>query len=481
MNYEMLQTFGEAHFLPVVQEEQNEVTLQQNQEISSEMFVSHNSDDMNTNNLPLPHVETINSNYVNGIPFTIAVINPGIMPEFNATNNQVTPISIDFNSNFVNESESINEILPTNSDGLLKAIQPQEMHLSLEDTSNNVQELHNLSRVLQPEGSCETMSSEKENDEDLLNLPTSDLITDEFWPSELNEYLIQKTQCFDLEEYLTFNDSDTNTGVMSNGGNKKKRRPKRRLKPLKPPKPPKVKIPRPTVSVKITKSDAGQSVYCCPQCNLGYTDKHMLERHLISHKADRRFICEVCGVAMKRKEHIQRHKLGHKDERPYSCSICSKGFKRKEHLDVHFVIHSGDLGKTFHCNQCSKRFYRRDHLITHQKSHVRKQIKRQLKQAQNALKPNTSKRRRKKSQGEEQVIKIEQTSTDSNTFTIPVTIHVNPNFDMTNELINSVMNNLSNNNDNNENSTNSAIINHDNANLINCSENVILNNNIEQL
>lgn len=443
MNFEMLPTFGEAHFLPVVQEDDdasssNNVSSE-NSEITSEIF-SRGADELNalqnTSGLVLPSVDTINSSFV---PFTIAVINPGIMPEFNPSDH-TPPISIDFNSNFVNESNC--EMMPS-ADNMLKAIQPQEMHLSIDPTATS------SSTELQV--NSETMSSEKENDEDLLNLPTSDLITDEFWPSELNEYLIQKTQCFDLEEYLTFNDSSV--AVAKPSSVKKKRRPKRRLKPLKPPKPPKIKIKRPTVQVQITRGDAGQSVYCCPQCNLGYTDKHLLERHLISHKADRRFICEVCGVAMKRKEHIQRHKLGHKDERPFACTICNKSFKRKEHLDVHFVIHSGDLGKTFPCNECSKRFYRRDHLTTHQKSHARKQIKRQLKQAQNALKSTTNRRnsnRKNKTQDESvhqqvnEVIQVRPTQSGSNIFTIPVQIQVNTNFDLvTSDIIDSVMMNSS--------------------------------------
>lgn len=422
MNFEMLQTFGETHFLPVVQED----VSSGNGSSSSEIFAraSHELSALqNTSGLVLPSVDTINSSLV---PFTIAVINPGIMPEFNPTESQ---ISLDFNSNFVGDSNCD----MSTGEHLLKAIQPQEMHID-PCAAQSTSELQLNS---------ETMSSEKENDEDLLNLPTSDLITDEFWPSELNEYLIQKTQCFDLEEYLSFNDA---ASVVVAKPVKKKRRPKRRLKPLKPPKPPKVKMKRPTVQVQITRGDSGQTVYCCPQCNLGYTDKHLLERHLISHKADRRFICEVCGVAMKRKEHIQRHKLGHKDERPFSCTICNKSFKRKEHLDVHFVIHSGDLGKTFPCNECSKRFYRRDHLTTHQKSHIRKQIKRQLKQAESALKLSVNKKNSHKSKMKKEedesassVIHV-KSDNDTNIFTIPVQIQVNTNFDLvTSDIMNSAI------------------------------------------
>lgn len=371
MNFESLQTFGDANFLPVTLDVNPQEYLNSSPELTNLSTAIQSPNNTRSNEVA---PETFIS-----VPFTIAVIDPGIIPDFSTPDSQsmaeMTTVSLDYNSNYLDETNN-SEIL-NNSDESLKAIQPQDMHINLDV---------NVDANVKLEGMSETMCSEKENDEDLLNLPTSDLITDEFWPSELNEYLIQKTQYFDLEEYIAFNDTNTQKKI------KKKRKPKRRIKPLKPPKPPKIKQKRPSVHVKITKTNEGLLLYCCPECNLGYTDKYLLERHLTTHKADRRFICEVCGVAMKRKEHIQRHKLGHKDERPFSCSICNKGFKRKEHLDVHFVIHSGDEGKTHICLECGKGFYRRDHLTTHQKSHVRKKIKRQQKLAQNIVKNKTRKK-----------------------------------------------------------------------------------------
>lgn len=174
-------------------------------------------------------------------------------------------------------------------------------------------------------------SNEKENElDDLTNLNPCDLISD--WPNELDEYL-QKGD-FDIEDFLKFENHNQKNKVISN---KKKEYKKGRRRPGQ---------------VKITRTPEGAKIFCCPECNLAYTDSLILERHLTVHKADRRFICELCGVAMKRKEHVQRHKLGHKDERPYTCSVCMKGFKRKEHHDIHFVIHSGE--KSIFCPECNK-------------------------------------------------------------------------------------------------------------------------------
>uniref|UniRef100_A0A1B6D5V8 C2H2-type domain-containing protein n=2 Tax=Clastoptera arizonana TaxID=38151 RepID=A0A1B6D5V8_9HEMI len=135
---------------------------------------------------------------------------------------------------------------------------------------------------------------------------------------------------------------------------------------------PKPRRPRPG-QVHIATALDGTTLFCCPECNMAYPDKELLEQHLVAHKIERRFICDICGAGLKRKEHLERHKLGHNPERPYICSVCCKGFKRKEHLNLHFVIHSGE--KTEVCPECGKGFYRKDHLRKHARSHLAKRVK----------------------------------------------------------------------------------------------------------
>lgn len=147
-------------------------------------------------------------------------------------------------------------------------------------------------------------------------------------------------------------------------------KPKRKKKYKK--KPPKPKKPKPGQVSIVTALD-GTTLFCCPQCNMAYPEKELLEQHLIGHKIERRFICDICGAGLKRKEHLERHKLGHNPDRPFICSVCMKGFKRKEHLNLHFVIHSGQ--KTEVCTECGKAFYRKDHLRKHARSHLAKRAK----------------------------------------------------------------------------------------------------------
>lgn len=148
------------------------------------------------------------------------------------------------------------------------------------------------------------------------------------------------------------------------GAKKKKRHSKQRQ--------PRPRKPRPG-QVQIATALDGTTLFCCPQCQMAYPDKDLLEQHLVGHKIERRFICDTCGAGLKRKEHLERHKLGHNPERPYICPVCNKGFKRKEHLNLHSVIHSGSKSEV--CMECGKGFYRKDHLRKHAKSHMTKKMK----------------------------------------------------------------------------------------------------------
>ncbi|KAJ1527085.1 hypothetical protein ONE63_008626 [Megalurothrips usitatus] len=154
-------------------------------------------------------------------------------------------------------------------------------------------------------------------------------------------------------------------------GSKKSQKVKKKYK-KKNPKPKKTRPGQVTIATALD----GTTLFCCPECNMAYSEKELLEQHLAVHKTERRFICDTCGAALKRKEHLERHKLGHNPERPYTCETCMKGFKRKEHLNLHVVIHSGE--KTQVCQECGKGFYRKDHLRKHARSHLTKKIKEEL-------------------------------------------------------------------------------------------------------
>ncbi|XP_049278218.1 zinc finger and SCAN domain-containing protein 25 [Anopheles funestus] len=152
---------------------------------------------------------------------------------------------------------------------------------------------------------------------------------------------------------------------------------KTKTKKQKKRKPPKEKKPRPKPGqIRETKALDGSPLFCCPECQMAYPERGLIEQHVISHAVERRFVCDICNAALKRKDHLTRHKLSHIPDRPHICSICLKSFKRKEQLTLHIVIHTGE--KKHICGECGKGFYRKDHLRKHTRSHIARRVKSEM-------------------------------------------------------------------------------------------------------
>lgn len=82
------------------------------------------------------------------------------------------------------------------------------------------------------------------------------------------------------------------------------------------------KKPRPKPGeIRETKALDGSTLYCCPECQMAYPDKCLIEQHVISHAVERRFVCDICSAALKRKDHLTRHKLSHIPDRPHVCNV----------------------------------------------------------------------------------------------------------------------------------------------------------------
>ncbi|XP_058822692.1 zinc finger protein 410 [Topomyia yanbarensis] len=166
------------------------------------------------------------------------------------------------------------------------------------------------------------------------------------------------------------------TGATTTGGTTTTGKSKRQKKEKKR-KPPKEKKPRPKPGqIRETKALDGSPLFCCPECQMAYPERGLIEQHVISHAVERRFVCDICHAALKRKDHLTRHKLSHIPDRPHICSICLKSFKRKEQLTLHIVIHTGE--KKHVCIECGKGFYRKDHLRKHTRSHIARRVKSEM-------------------------------------------------------------------------------------------------------
>lgn len=75
--------------------------------------------------------------------------------------------------------------------------------------------------------------------------------------------------------------------------------------------------------IRETKALDGSQLFCCPECQMAYPDRNLIEQHVISHAVERRFVCDVCNAALKRKDHLTRHKLSHVPDRPHICNVSS--------------------------------------------------------------------------------------------------------------------------------------------------------------
>ncbi|XP_058830272.1 fez family zinc finger protein erm-like isoform X2 [Topomyia yanbarensis] len=176
----------------------------------------------------------------------------------------------------------------------------------------------------------------------------------------------------------TVNGANNANGTGETGKKKKKKKKK----------PPKERKPRPKPGeIQVRTALDGSPLFLCPECQMAYPERELLEQHLIGHNLERRFICDICNAALKRKDHLTRHKQSHNPERPFVCTICLKAFKRKEQLTLHIVIHSGE--KRHICQECGKGFYRKDHLRKHTRSHIARRLKAEL-QAQQGGTEGTS-------------------------------------------------------------------------------------------
>ncbi|XP_058059048.1 zinc finger and SCAN domain-containing protein 30 [Anopheles bellator] len=171
----------------------------------------------------------------------------------------------------------------------------------------------------------------------------------------------------------TVNGTDGTAAAPSTTGENGKTKSKKQKKR----KPPKEKKPRPKPGqIRETKALDGSPLFCCPECQMAYPERGLIEQHVISHAVERRFVCDICNAALKRKDHLTRHKLSHIPDRPHTCSICLKSFKRKEQLTLHIVIHTGE--KKHICGECGKGFYRKDHLRKHTRSHIARRVKSEM-------------------------------------------------------------------------------------------------------
>lgn len=66
---------------------------------------------------------------------------------------------------------------------------------------------------------------------------------------------------------------------------------------------PKEKKPKPKAGeIRLKFALDGSMLFVCPECQVAYPEKEILDQHMINHQSlERRFVCEICNAALKRK------------------------------------------------------------------------------------------------------------------------------------------------------------------------------------
>ncbi|XP_014673954.1 PREDICTED: zinc finger protein 436-like [Priapulus caudatus] len=114
--------------------------------------------------------------------------------------------------------------------------------------------------------------------------------------------------------------------------------------------------------------NVGEKPHKCDLCDTRFTRMDHLKRHFRNHTGEKPHKCEHCDIAFARQDHLKKHIITHTGEKPYACNQCTQAFTRSDHLNKHKRIHTGE--KLWACDMCSLSFTRSDHLSKHKRTHT---------------------------------------------------------------------------------------------------------------
>ncbi|XP_065363297.1 zinc finger protein 729 [Calliphora vicina] len=117
----------------------------------------------------------------------------------------------------------------------------------------------------------------------------------------------------------------------------------------------------------------------CPECQMGFTRKTLLNQHKRTHiKYTERIKCDFEGCEVRFVKHgdkTHHMRLVHLKVKQHICDFCGEAFGAMQTLRHHRFIHTGE--KPYKCNVCGQGFRQRTAMKTHRKIHFGKDTERQ--------------------------------------------------------------------------------------------------------
>ena len=104
----------------------------------------------------------------------------------------------------------------------------------------------------------------------------------------------------------------------------------------------------------------------CTECGKVFRDLSHLTRHMPKHTGEKAFKCEICGKTLTYRKSYARHIASHTGVKEREkCHICQMDFSTKGNLKRHMENHNRTL--PYKCDTCGKEFNRLDNFKRHER------------------------------------------------------------------------------------------------------------------
>ncbi|XP_023226573.1 zinc finger protein 850-like [Centruroides sculpturatus] len=111
-----------------------------------------------------------------------------------------------------------------------------------------------------------------------------------------------------------------------------------------------------------------QKEFKCDKCDIKFTLKKNLLRHVAAHNSEKSFICKYCGKQFLTLASQKKHERIHEGKKSYRCIYCTLIFSCNNDLIEHIQNHHKDF--YYPCKICSKYFDNEHSLSEHMEQHM---------------------------------------------------------------------------------------------------------------